>query len=181
MSVWIQSLFSALLLLLSPLPSPPQINMIQNGKSWMVVASSGLKQGYLLLPHVMLEKTSVFVTGELKKKGKKKMTSIDSHCSARCFVFLSWAGAWSQRASLHSSGKLWTPPPTAMHQGTQLLCSAAHNTPHCWSWHWHGIWVLAVLSCIIYVSCEECQLNMFPNKLDMWVMINLPWKSSLQN
>lgn len=38
----------------------------------MVVASSGLKQGYLLLPHVMLEKTSVFVTGELKKKRKKK-------------------------------------------------------------------------------------------------------------
>lgn len=85
------------------------------------------------------------------------------------------AAARIQRAHICSGGRPQAPPPTAPCQEQD---GWAGLPARCRGWQ-----CLSSNSALltIFVRCEECQLNLFPNKLGMWVMTNLPWKSSLQN
>lgn len=87
----------------------------------------------------------------------------------------SGAGARIQRAHLCGGGRPQAPPPTApcQEQGSWVGLPAG-----CRGWQCLDGNSALLIMC---VRCKERQLNLFPNKLGMWVMTNLPWKSRLQN
>lgn len=135
-----------------------------------------LKHSYLLLcHHVVPEKTSAFVTWE-QKKG---MIFTDSPLLSEG-LRLPELG-WSREPKGSPSpgwADLGAPPPAAACRKTQLRPKCVLKTWCCGrrGWRpppgqhlggssalWHNLFLLG-----------ECWPNIFPNKLDVWVMTNLP-------
>lgn len=161
MSVWIQSLFSALL------PLPPKL-------MWQKMEN----HEWLCLRLVWSTVTTVLSHDAQEDKcichwGKKRMSFPDSHCSARGFVFPRQGGARSQRVHLPSGGQTWGTSTCGTASGVQLLPWAPCTFCRRRGWSLPSIQEAESLLGSFHFWWGVRLLE-FPTKLDMYVMTNSP-------
>lgn len=97
MSVWIQSLFSALL----PLPHKLMWQKTENHE-WLCLRLVWSTVTYSCLVTWRPRRRAYLSLG-----GKKGWFSLTARCSARAFVFPGWGGARSRRSHLRHGGRPW--------------------------------------------------------------------------
>lgn len=120
MSVWIQSLFSALL------PLPPKL-------MWQKMEN----HEWLCLRLVWGTVTTVWSRGAPRRQahlslgGKKGWLRLTALCSVRGFVSPCWGGARSQRAHLRVRGQTWGTSTCGSASGAQLLPRGPCAAPFC--------------------------------------------------